>query len=159
MRRLRSILIDNITGTIYTNITKPSLATASSVAAGAKPSTIKVSVSRAGRPAQIVNSNKPIRPRRDIVITNVSMDVTGGRGLTSATASPQGGDLTVRYRKVSSNGTETILGTHSIVSGNTTSSDSVSYSMNSTDQLFIDVISVGTLRPGLGLTVYTTYFG
>lgn len=159
MRRSRTVLLDNTTGTMYTNVTKPSLATAANVSAGPKPSTIKTTISRAGRPTSIVNSNKPIRPKRDIIITTVSMDVTAGRGLPADVAAPQMGNLTIRYRKVTSNGTETSLGTHSITSGNTSYTASVSYVLASTDQLFIDVTSVGTTRPGLGLIVYTTYFG
>lgn len=159
MRRTRVVLVDNTTGTIYTNVTKPSAASKASIIAGAKPSTVKTTVSKAGKSVSIVNSNKPISPRREVLVTFISMEVTASRGLSTSAAAPFGNNLTVRYRKVSSNGTTTTLGTHSITSGNTSYSTSVSYPLTNTDKLFIDVTSIGTTAPGLGLIVYTTYFG
>lgn len=158
-RRTRKFIIDNTTGTVYTNVNDVAAATKANVAAGVVPNILKVSPVRAGRPIAKVVSNKAIIQRKSLVISTVFLQVTDSTGKENAIAAPTGDSITVRLRKVSSNGSTTTLGDYSITSGQTSSSNSVNFSILDTDLVFADIINVGTIRSGLGLNVILTYFG
>lgn len=157
--RLRSILVDNTTGTIYTGTSTTVSASKDKIAAGVFPKILKTSIVAPGRPVVIVNGNKPIKFARDVLITNISMAVTNTSGKTVIAASPQGASLTIRIRKVNSSNEETTLGSYSITSNSTTSTNTVSFNLLSTDSIFFDVTSIGSTKPGLGLFINTSYFG
>jgi hypothetical protein len=67
-RRTRKFIIDNTTGTVYSNIDNPALATKVNVSAGLVPKIIKVSPVKAGKPIVKVVSNKAIVQKKNLVI-------------------------------------------------------------------------------------------
>lgn len=158
-RRTRKFLIDNTTGTVYTNVDRSSLATPSNISAGIVPKILKVSPVRAGKPIFKVNSNKALIQNKNVVITNILLQVTNAVGRENVSAAPVGGSITVALRKVASNGTESTLGSYSIADGGTSSTTSINFNILDTDLLFADITSVGTIRSGLGLNIVITYFG
>lgn len=158
-RRTRKFIIDNTTGTVYSNVTDVANATNANISAGVVPKILKVSPVRAGKPISKVVSNKAIIQRKNLVISTVFLQVTDSTGKENAVAAPTGDSVTVRLRKVSSNGSTTTLGDYSIASGQTSSSNSVNFSILDTDLVFADIINVGTIRSGLGLNILLTYFG
>lgn len=158
-RRTRKFIIDNTTGTVYSNIDNPALATKSNISAGVSPKILKTTISLPGKNVVIVNGNKPITFGREVFINNISLSVVDRLGRVGVTAAPQGGNITVRLRKVNAAGVESTLGSYSIAQNNTTFSGNVSFNIASTDSLFYDVTSIGSSRPGHGLAVTTSFFG
>jgi len=158
-RRTRKFIIDNTTGTVYSNIDNPALATKVNVSAGLVPKIIKVSPVKAGKPIVKVVSNKAIIQKKNLVITNVFLQVTDAAGKENVIAAPIGSSVTVALRKVALNGTSTTLGSYSIASNSTSSTNSVNFNILDTDLVFADITSVGSVRSGLGLNIVVTYFG
>lgn len=158
-RRTRKFIFDNTTGTVYSNIDNPALAVKSNIAAGVVPKIIKVSVARAGKPVAKVVSTKSLMQKKNVVFTNIFMQVTDSVGKEAPIAAPVGGNLTVRLRKVSANGTSTTLGDYSIENNATSSTNSINFTIADNESVFADVIDIGTIRSGLGLNIILTYFG
>ncbi len=158
-RRTRKFIVDNATGTVYSNITNPALATSANVSAGVKPKQLKVAISSAGRPVVKANGKKTLFSRKAVTISSVYMEVTAAAGLPASVAAPVGAPIQVKLRKVNSVGVSSFLGTFEIADGGTTSTNSTSYDIISTDVVFADVTGVGTIRPGLGLNIFITYYG
>lgn len=158
-RRTRKFLVDNTTGTVYSDVSDISSATKSNISAGVSPKILRTAITSPGKNVVIVNGNKPINFGRDVFINNVSLNVFDRLGRIGIAAAPQGSSIIVRLRKVTSTGVESTLGTFSISSGNTASSTAASFSITSSDSLFYDVTSIGSTKPGLGLAVTTTFFG
>jgi hypothetical protein len=101
--RVRNFLIDNTTGTIYTNVVNTTTATKDKIAAGSSPKFLKTTISGSGKPTVIVRGNKPIIFGREVLINNISLSVADRRGRATLDASPRGGSdtgITVRVRKV-----------------------------------------------------------
>jgi hypothetical protein len=157
--RTRNLLIDNTTGTIYTNLTNTAAATKDKIAAGVFPKIHKVTITGPGKNVVVVTANRPVNFGREVLINNVSMSVADSRGRVLAAAAPQGNPITVRLRKRTSAGVESTLGTYSIAQNTTTFSSNVSFSIASTDSLFVDVTATGSTKPGLGLSVTISFFG
>ncbi len=157
-RRTRKFILDNATGTVYSNISDPALATSANVSAGVKPMILKVAFSAAGRPVAKANGRKSLFSKKVITISSVSLEVTASGGLPASTAAPVGGPIQVKLRKVTS-GVSSFLGTFEIADGGTTSTTSVTYNILSTDVIFADVTDVGSIRTGLGLNMFITYYG
>lgn len=157
--RTRNFIMDNTTGTIYTGVSNTQSATRDKIAAGASPKVLRTTISAPGKNTVIVTANKPINFGREVQIANISLSVADKRGKVTSTAAPQGSSITVRLRKLNVSGVETTLGTYSIISNTTTSSNTVSFNILATDSLFFDVTSIGSIKPGLGLSVSTSYFG
>lgn len=158
-RRTRKFLIDNTTGTVYSNIDNTANATPSNISAGVSPKILKTTITSPGKNVVVVNGNKPINFGRNILINGVSLAVLDRLGRIGVTAAPTGSGITVRLRKVTAAGAESTLGTFSLGAGTTASSTSVSFNITSTDSLFYDVTATGSLKPGHGLTVTTSFFG
>jgi hypothetical protein len=158
-RRTRKFLIDNTTGTVYSNVNSVSQASAANISAGISPKILKTTITAPGKNVVIVNGNKPISFGREVIINNIALVVTDKSGVTSSTAAPQGSSITVRLRKVTSAGAVSTLGTYSISSNGTSSSTASSFTIASTDSLFFDVTGIGSTKPGLGLSVTTSFFG
>lgn len=158
-RRTRKFIIDNTTGTVYSNVTDVANATNANISAGVSPKILKTAITGPGRNIVIVNGNKPITFGRNVLINNISLTVLDRSGRIGITAAPTGSNITVRLRKVTAAGAESTLGTFSLNTGSTTSSTSVSFSITATDSLFYDVTAIGSSKPGHGLTVTTSFFG
>lgn len=158
-RRTRKFIIDNTTGTVYSNVTDVANATNANISAGVSPKILKTTITTPGKNVVIVNGNKPITFGRSILINNISLTVLDKRGRIGVTAAPTGSGITVRLRKVTAAGAESTLGTFSLGTGTTASSTSVSFAITSTDSLFYDVTAIGSSKPGHGLTVTTSFFG
>lgn len=159
-RRTRKFIFDNTTGTVYTNIDNVSNATKANVAGGAVSKLLKVSVAKSGRNVYKVNSGRAAIQKKNLAITSVFLQVTDQTGKESSVAAPVGDNLTIRLRKYNTlNSTTSTLGSYSIASGQTSSTNSVSFNILDTDLVFVDVTNVGSIRTGLGLNVILTYFG
>ena len=158
-RRTRKFLLDNTTGTAYTNIDNVTGAPLSSVAAGLRPRTSRVAISAAGRPVVKLVGNKAVFTRAAVLISSVYLEVTDAKGARVPLAAPAGGPIDIKLRKVDSLNVPSFLGTYSIASGNTSSTNATSLNILNTDTVFIDVTSVGTIRPGTGLNVVITFYG
>lgn len=158
-RRTRKFIIDNTTGTVYSNVTDVANATNANISAGVSPKILKTTITSPGKNIVVVNGNKPINFGRNVLINNISLSVVDRSGRIGVTAAPTGSGITVRLRKVTAAGAESTLGTFSLNTGNTSSSTSVSFSITSTDSLFYDVTAIGSSKPGHGLTVTTSFFG
>ena len=158
-RRTRKFIIDNTTGTVYSNVTDVANATNANISAGVSPKILKTTITSPGKNIVVVNGNKPINFGRNVLINNISLSVVDRLGRIGVTAAPTGSGITVRLRKVTAAGAESTLGTFSLNTGNTSSSTSVSFSITSTDSLFYDVTAIGSSKPGHGLTVTTSFFG
>jgi hypothetical protein len=158
-RRTRKFIIDNTTGTVYSNVTDVANATNANISAGVSPKILKTTITSPGKNIVVVNANKPINFGRNVLINNVSLSVLDRSGRIGVTAAPTGSGITVRLRKVTAAGAESTLGTFSLGTGTTASSTSVSFAITSTDSLFYDVTAIGSSKPGHGLTVTTSFFG
>lgn len=158
-RRTRKFLLDNTTGTAYTNVNNVTGAPLSSVAAGLRPRTSRIAISGAGRPVVKLTGNKAVFTRADILISSIYLEVTDARGTRTAVAAPAGGPIDINLRKVNSQNVSSTLGTYSITSGSLSNTYSTSLNILNTDTVFIDVTSVGTIRPGTGLNVVITFYG
>ncbi len=158
-RRTRKFIIDNTTGTVYSNVTDVANATNANISAGVSPKILKTTITSPGKNIVVVNGNKPINFGRNVLINNISLSVVDRSGRIGVTAAPTGSGITVRLRKVTAAGAESTLGTFSLNTGTTSSSTSVSFSITSTDSLFYDVKAIGPTEPGHGLTVTTSFFG
>jgi hypothetical protein len=158
-RRTRKFIIDNTTGTVYSNVTDVANATNANISAGVSPKILKTTITSPGKNIVVVNGNKPINFGRNVLINNISLSVVDRSGRIGVTAAPTGSGITVRLRKVTAAGAESTLGTFSLNTGTTSSSTSVSFSITSTDSLFYDVTAIGSSKPGHGLTVTTSFFG
>lgn len=158
-RRTRKFIIDNTTGTVYSNVTDVANATNANISAGVSPKILKTTITSPGKNIVVVNGNKPINFGRNVLINNVSLSVLDRSGRIGVTAAPTGSGITVRLRKVTAAGAESTLGTFSLGTGTTASSTSVSFAITSTDSLFYDVTAIGSSKPGHGLTITTSFFG
>lgn len=159
-QRTRNFIVDNSTGTLYTNIDTTANATKVNIAGGYSPKLLRVRISKSGSPVVAVNSGVAIVKRKTISITSIFLEVTDSTGKQSSLAAPVGSSLIVRLRKFNTlNNTTTVLGSYSILSGETSSTNPVGFSILDTDLLFIDVTKVGSIRAGLGLNAILTYFG
>lgn len=159
-RRTRKFILDNTTGTVYTNIDNVSNATKVNISGGAVSKLLKVSIAKSGNNVYKVTSGKTAIQKKNLVITSVFLQVTDKTGKESSVAAPVGDSLTIRLRKYNTlNATTSTLGSYSITSGQTSSTNSVSFNILDTDLVFVDVTNVGSIRTGLGLNVILTYFG
>jgi hypothetical protein len=158
-RRTRKFLLDNTTGTAYTNINNVTGAPLSSVAAGIKPKTSRIALSAAGRPVVKLTGNKAVFTRAANLISQIYLEVTDARGARTAIAAPAGGSIDINLRKVDSSNVSSTLGTYSITSGNTSSTYATALNILNTDTVFIDITGIGTIRPGTGLNVVITFYG
>jgi hypothetical protein len=158
-RRTRKFIIDNTTGTAYTNVNNVTGATAANIAAGLKPKTSRVALSGAGRPVVKLTGNKAVFTRLPILISSVYLEVTDAKGVRSTVAAPVGGQIDIKLRKIDSQNVSSFLGTYSITSGSAFNTYATSLNILNTDVVFIDVTNVGTIRPGTGLNVVITFYG
>lgn len=158
-RRTRKLIVDNNTGTVYTNVNSVASATLASVAAGLRPKTSRIAISGAGRPVVRLTGNKAVFTRAAILISSIYLEVTDARGTRTAVASPAGGPIDIRLRKVDSQNVSSFLGTYSIIAGGTFNTYATSLNILNTDNVFIDVTNVGTIRPGTGLNIVITFYG
>jgi hypothetical protein len=158
-RSNRSILLDNTTGIIYTNITDVSLAsqatTLGQIALKGKSSTIK----SAGAAVQIVTDPVGSYWSSTGLLTKVYATLTGKTGASSTAAAPTGQALNMRFRKKTNGVITTLSPTLSISAGSTTSAiTTVSWSFIAGDYLYSDVTQIGSISPGYGLVVYFSYY-
>ena len=158
-RRTRKFIIDNTTGSIFSNISSSASATKANVAAGVAPKLKKLSTVRGGKSIVKVNGNKALISKKAVLISNVFLQVTNSRGKEDPLAAPVGASVTVRLRKVDTSGIETTIQSFSITSGTTSSNNISNIEISATESLFADVTSIGTTKPGLGLNIFLTYYG
>ena len=156
MPRLRGLLIDNSAevGSIYTNITATANATPSKTISTGVAKQFSVQIKAPGTAVQLFNSASPWTVPSRVSITSVYAVLL--QKLTSDITYPTGKDLIFRLRVQPNSGART--DNYFTIPVNTTSlTQSFSYDLSVNDRVFVDVTQIGSIRPGLGLTVYVRY--
>ena len=151
MARIRSLLIDNTLGKIFTNTQSSLTADASKLIAGSKLLTASFTSAKTTTVKVISNlgTGKGILFPNSSLLTQITLSV--------ATA-PSGAPITVVIKKGTSYTTATVTGTYTIAADTLTSNYTVSQTINSGDSLFADVTTVGNVKSGVGLTILFNYY-
>jgi len=151
-RRTRAVLIDNISGKIYSNV--------STVISADKS---KLIASTQSRQAGFVSSNSTTCR----VTNNIGLS---GTGLTfpveslidtitlKVSVQSDGSDIIVVIKSGSTYTTSSIVSTCTLPAGQTSLITTVSILVPATNSIFADVTQVGTTRAGAGLNVQFTYY-
>jgi len=156
MARLRGLLIDNSAeiGSIYTNIAATANATPSKTISTGVAKQFSVQIKAPGTAVQLFNSASAWTSPSSVSITSVYAVLL--QKLTSDITYPTGKDLIFRLRIQPNSGSRT--DNYFTIPVNTTSlTQSFSYDLAVNDRVFVDVTQIGSIRPGLGLTVYVRY--
>jgi hypothetical protein len=160
MGRNRNILLDVQNGVIYSNTDTIADATLDNVIAKTSRRAIPIVIKTPGTPVQLVSGTLGWGINANTRVTGVRMDcMKTDPSVANSSVAPNGGNLNIAIRKISSDAVSSILGTFSIVSGSITSYSDVSYNLVTNDSIYVDVTGVGTLNPGNGLKVTLFYYG
>ena len=160
MARNRKMLLDVQSGVIYTNTDTLGNAVIDDVIAKTSRRSLPIVIKTPGTPVQLVTGTLGWAINANTRVTGVRMDCMKTSPLNSnSSVAPNGGNLNIAIRKVSSNAVSSTLGTFSITSGSITSYSDVDYSLVTDDSIYVDVTGVGTLNPGNGLKVTLFYYG
>ena len=113
-----------------------------------------VQIKTPGTAVQLFNSASAWTSPSSVSITSVYAVLL--QKLTSDITYPTGKDLIFRLRIQPNSGSRT--DNYFTIPVNTTSlTQSFSYDLAVNDRVFVDVTQIGSIRPGLGLTVYVRY--
>lgn len=155
-RRIRSTLYDNTTGKVLVN-TDSSGADSNYVAAAVSPRQVIMDIKSPGNSVQVVQASKFWKPSATGLITKVTALLrpysTGSQSLATA----GGQQLTIRLRLVHSDNTGNTYN-YSIPADTISASSVTQISFVETDKIYVDVLQVGSSRPGQGLVVYLEYY-
>lgn len=162
MARIRGILIDNTFSKMFSNIDATVNATAQQLIAGSIARAAYTSIKQPGYPISVVTSIQPAQyfPNPGI-ITSASYSFRAQYSSQSALQAiiPQGRDVWVVLRKVSSAGATANLGQFILSKGTSTGTINTGTIVISTgDTIYWDVTQVGTTQPGQGLLITTNYY-
>lgn len=156
MPRIRGLLIDNSAevGSIYTNITATANATPSKTISTGVTKQFSVQIKPPGTSVQLFAAATPWTSPSRVSITSVYAVLV--KKLTSDITYPTGKDLIFRLRIHPNSGSRT--DNYFTIPVNTTSLTQLfNYDLQVNDRVFIDVTQIGSIRPGLGLTVHVRY--
>jgi len=150
MPRTRSVLVDNTIGRIFRNVTTVAQASAASVIAGDRLTTRSIG---SGQAALIKIANN-IGGKGLFFVTGAS--VTQLR--VSLIRAPRGRDALIQVRKGLTYATSTTVGEpYAIPAGNVNVAATATYTVAITlaagESLYFDVVQVGSMFAGTGLTV------
>lgn len=151
-RRVRSSLIDNTTGRVLRN-TDVSTANSDFVVAALAPRQVIIEVKGPGNIVQVVQATKYWKPAGPGLITKVTATLRGSSIADQTSASPGGQSLNIRVRQVKADST-TYTYSYSISADTLTTATAAQISFVETDNIYVDVLQVGSTRPGQGLVVY-----
>lgn len=151
-RRMRSILIDSTLGKIFTNTASVQDADASKLIAGTKLNSTTVATIK-GVVAKLTK-NLSARPSgvkfvAGALITKLTLSLT----------TPAAGQAIVFEFKVGlTYETSTLLGTDSINPGSVVKVSTVSWVIPVNYGVYIDIVQVGSTKPGSGVSVQFSYY-
>ena len=158
-RRLRSILVDNTIGKIYTNVADTTSVTPVNLIAGSVLKTVS-------KPQPIMSSNiikannlglAGIGPFASVglitLVTLTAATAPTGLGLVS-----NGGDVSIVLKQGTTYSTSVIVGTYSLLATFRNTPTVASISLAVGDYIYVDIIKVGDKTPGKGLTVQLGYY-
>lgn len=151
-KRTRSVIIDNTSGKIFKDVADSSLATPSNIIAG--PRVRQAAFTAPGTAlVKIVNNigitGLGLQFPTNIVVTGVTLTVT---------VDPIGSAIQVRLKQGTTYNTASVMGTYQISAGTSTSINPVNVSVASGNKIYADILQVGSVRPGAGLSVIVTYY-
>lgn len=150
-RRIRSSLTDHTTGRVLRN-TDVSTANSDYVVAAPAPRQVIIEVKAPGNIVQVVQATKSWKPAGPGVITKVTAILRSYGGDTTS-ATPGGQSLNIRVRQVKADST-TYTYSYSIAADTISSATAAQINFVETDNIYVDVLQVGSSRPGQGLVVY-----
>ncbi len=151
-RRTRSILVDSTLGRIFTNVVSSAASDASKLIAGTKTQRVSFTSPRTMIARVLSNagaSGLGLRFSNNALITSVVMNTAG---------EPTGRDLQIQLKKGSSYATSTAIGTFTLTAGSKVSTNAVAISITAGESIFMDIIQVGSVKPGTGLSVDLNFY-
>jgi len=150
-RRTRSILIDNTTGKIFTNITSASNANSSNLIAASlqKIGGFSISNSQSVRITNNLGGKNGFNFSSAAVVTEVSIN---------SVIAPKGSGIQINLKRGTTYATSTVVGTYTLAELQTTSTAVTSITVASGDSFYIDITSVGTVIAGTGVSVRFKYY-
>lgn len=152
MPRTRSVLVDNVVGSIFRNVTTTQQATAANVIAGSRLTTRAIS-----------GGTSSLRPALNINRTGIFF-ITGGlvtKLTLSLLTAARGTTVLVEMKKGLTYDTSTSVGTYEIplsVLRSVTVTYDVSVSMLPNERLFFDIVRSGSMTSGSGLTITAGFY-
>lgn len=154
-RRIRNTIIDNTTGKVLSG-TDVSTDTSDHVVAALVPKQVSIEVKSPGSLVQVVMATKAWKPSSNGIITKVSalLRTASGPGVAAAA---DGSGIIIRLRQQHSNGSSDLY-SYNIAGGSYSLSTSVGISFVSTDNIYLDVLQIGSTKSGTGLIVYLEYY-
>ena len=151
VQRVRSILVDNTLGKIFTGANTVSNATAANLIAGTQKN-IKTFSSAATTTMRVAN-NLFGGTGVSIGSNGVIVSVT----LTAATA-PVGSNTVINLKKGNTYSNSSVVGTYSMSSNSPIVLYSTTLNFSSSDNFFVDITQVGSTKSGSGLGVQLGYY-
>lgn len=150
-RRIRSILIDNTLGKIYTNVDTTLSTDSSKLIAGTKLQSFTYAATTTA--TAVVARN--IGTGTGVPFPNNSLIVSGRLGVSAA---PLGRTIIVAIRVGSNYATSTVATTLSLPINALSSTTVLAINIQSGQFLYFDVTQVGNVRPGSGLSIKLDYY-
>lgn len=150
-RRVRSILIDNTLGKIYTNVDSTLSTDSSKLIAGTKLQSYTYAANI--RSNAVVARN--IGTGTGVFFPNRGLIVVGRLGVTVA---PLGRTINVDIKVGSTYATSTVAATLSLPINSLASTTNLVVNVQSGQSLYFDVTQVGNVRPGTGLSIKLDYY-
>lgn len=151
-KRTRSVIIDNTSGKIFKDVADPTSANASNLIATSRVQ--QAAFTAPGTTICKVVSNIGITGLglqfpTTIIINNVRLTVT---------VPPVGASIQVKLKQGSSYETATNIGTYEIASTSNGSTTAINVTVASGNKIYGDILQVGSIRPGSGLSILITYY-
>jgi len=152
-RRIRSLLIDNTFGKIFTGISKTSDGTADKLIAGTK--LLSKSITQSSKFVVVPSNNLGngqglILSASESLLTQIKMSVF---------AASSGQPVTIVVLKGESYSTSTQLGTYELAAGVKTFQYNVSHQVLSGERIFVNITTSGSIRKATGLSLTFIYYG
>ena len=150
-QRIRSILVDNTLGKIFTGANSVSYATAANMIAGSQKQvkTVYAGATVTTKVANNLSGGNGISVGNNGVLTGVTL---------SLAAPAVGAAVTINLKKGSSYSNSSIVGTYSIPVSLLSAVYVTTLSFITTDNFYIDVTQVGSVKSGTGLLVQLSYY-
>lgn len=150
-QRIRSILVDNTLGKIFTGANTVSNASAANLIAGTQK-LVKTFASGVAVNTKVANN---LTAGSGLLIGNngVLVSVT----LMAVTA-PLGSNISVNLKKGSAYASSSIVGTYTLSPGSNLTYYTTAISFLATDNFFIDITQVGSVKSGVGFSIQLGYY-
>lgn len=151
-KRTRSVIIDNTSGKIFKDVADTALANASNL----------IATSRVQQAAFTAPGTSICKVVSNIGISGLGLQFPSGIIIIgvalSVSVEPLGTAIQVRLKQGSTYGTSTNIGTYQIASAASSSTSSINVSVAAGNKIYADVLQVGSIRSGSGLSILITYY-